>query len=130
MSGSILTEGSVVRETVQVSFVAGGYVTAPPGYRLCPPRREGDRWVFDIEPLEVSVANEGLPIAGYREQPDWAVDLVNKNKRMEETLLGVLDKLAGVEEFDKRWLALGRTHIEQGFMAINRAIWRPSRLSD
>ena len=113
MSGSILTEGSVVRETVQVSFVAGGYVTAPPGYRLCPPRREGDRWVFDIEPLEVSVANEGLP-----------------NKRMEETLLGVLDKLAGVEEFDKRWLALGRTHIEQGFMAINRAILRPSRLSD
>jgi hypothetical protein len=71
--------------------------------------------------------HQGLPVAGYRPQTDAAVDLVNKNKKMEEAILMVLDVLAQTEA-DKRWLAIGRTHIEQGFMAINRAIFKPGRV--
>jgi hypothetical protein len=33
-----------------------------------------------------------------------------------------------MSEVDQRWLAIGRTHIEQGFMAINRSIFRPERV--
>ncbi len=29
---------------------------------------------------------------------------------------------------DKRWLAIGRTAIEQGFMAVNRSIFKPGRV--
>jgi hypothetical protein len=70
---------------------------------------------------------EGLPVAGYRPQSGDAVKLGNYNKIAEEVLLRRLDQLAENPEVDKRWLAIGRTAIEQGFMAINRAIFRPER---
>lgn len=71
----------------------------------------------------------GLPVHGYRSQPGEAVDLVNWNKATEELILRRLDQLAGVEGVDKRWLAIGRTQIEQGFMAVNRAIFKPGRVA-
>jgi len=71
----------------------------------------------------------GLPVAGYKPQSEDNVFLVNKNKQMEESILRMLDLFATDDAFDKRWLAVGRTHIEQGFMALNRAIFRPTRVS-
>lgn len=72
--------------------------------------------------------HEGLPVGGYRPQSDENVQLVNQNKRMEEDVLQVLDDLATMEAVDKRWLAIGRTAIENGFMAVNRSIFKPERL--
>lgn len=86
--------------------------------------------------------HKGLPVAGYRKQPQEAVDQVNQFKVLEERLLRHLDTLAGglnvydgkgrvVDrvEVDHRWLAIGRTHLEQAFMAINRSIFKPERVS-
>lgn len=73
--------------------------------------------------------HEGLPVAGYRPQDDTALHLVNVNKHLEERVLRRLDFLADVPEVDKRWLAIARTQIEQGFMAMNRAIFKPGRVS-
>lgn len=70
----------------------------------------------------------GLPVSGYRPQSEGAVDLVNANKEIEEQLLRRLDALAVREDVDKRWLQIGRTSIEQGFMAVNRAVFRPGRI--
>lgn len=73
----------------------------------------------------------GLPVLGYKPQSDDKVSFVNHNKMMEETILRVLDQLRNDEHGlnpDQRWLAIGRTHIEEGFMAINRAIFRPGRV--
>jgi hypothetical protein len=72
--------------------------------------------------------NKGLPIAGYTDQSDWRVEMVNANKRIEESILRLLDGLAGDSNYDQRWLAIARTNIEQGFMAFNRAILRPERV--
>jgi hypothetical protein len=77
-----------------------------------------------LEPLHT-----GLPVSGYRPQETAAVDLVNANKKLEELLLRHLDTMAADGNIDGRWLAVGRTHIEQGFMAINRAVFKPSRVS-
>lgn len=73
-----------------------------------------------------------LPVAGYRPQSKEVVDLVNKYKRIEESLLRGLDQLTEDTKLsvDKRWLAIGRTHLEQAFMAINRSIFKPSRIDD
>ncbi len=71
----------------------------------------------------------GLPVSGYQKQSQAAVDLVNANKEAEEQILRDLDNLALSPEVDKRWLAIGRTSIEQGFMAINRAIFKPVRVA-
>jgi len=73
--------------------------------------------------------NEGLPVAGYRPQTEEAVLLVNIMKGSEEKILRALDDLAARDDIDKRWLAIGRTAIEQGFMAVNRSIFRPTRAS-
>jgi hypothetical protein len=66
-----------------------------------------------------------IPVSGYQPQSDSTIDLVNANKALEEQTLRVLDSLAG--KVDPRWLAIGRTDIEKGWMAVNRAIFQPSR---
>jgi hypothetical protein len=53
---------------------------------------------------------------------------VNNNKVVEETLLRMMDLLKDQEDVDQRWLAIARTDIEKGFMAFNRAIFRPQRV--
>lgn len=72
--------------------------------------------------------NQGLPVSGYRPQSDDAVAQVNITKQIEECVLRRLDQLAAVDGIDKRWLAIGRTSIEQGFMAVNRAVFQPGRV--
>ena len=72
--------------------------------------------------------NQGLPVAGYQPQTDENIALVNVNKMLEEHLLRLMDELQG-KGTDFRWLAVARTHIEQGFMAWNRAIFKPARIA-
>lgn len=71
---------------------------------------------------------QGLPVAGYRSQPEGNVATVNAMKAIEENLLRLLDVFVQNPMIDKRWLAIGRTAIEQGFMAINRSVFRPGRI--
>lgn len=78
--------------------------------------------------------HKGLPVAGYKTQPQIAVDAVNTNKENEERLLRLIDDLMNGqlngESFlaDKRWASIARTHLEEGFMALNRAIFQPGRV--
>lgn len=73
---------------------------------------------------------EGLPVSGYRAQGKDAIDAVNHSKRIEERVLRMIDQFARDEVLacDPRWLAVGRTAIEQGFMAINRSVFKPERV--
>jgi len=68
-----------------------------------------------------------LPVHGYRPQSQDKVDAVNANKILEAQVLKAVDETAGVEGTDPRWLSIARTHLEQGFMALNRSIFRPDR---
>ena len=70
-----------------------------------------------------------MPVHGYTAQKDANINLVNRNKIIEESILLILDELFNNPDTDKRWLAIGRTHIEEGFMAINRGIFKPNRLN-
>jgi hypothetical protein len=72
--------------------------------------------------------HQGLPVAGYRPQTGGAVASVKVNKQIEERVLRRLDELKADASIDQRWLAIGRTAIEQGFMAINRAVFKPERV--
>lgn len=69
-----------------------------------------------------------IPVSGYKPQSQGTIDLVNQNKEMEEMSLRVLDALKANPDVDQRWLAIGRTHLEQAWMAINRAIFKPNRV--
>jgi len=69
-----------------------------------------------------------MPVAGYTDQSAANVALVNQNKRLEEQVLRQFDLMADHPETDKRWLAIGRTHLEQAFMAANRSVFKPGRI--
>lgn len=71
--------------------------------------------------------HNGLPVEGYRPQSDDKIALVNHNKQLEELVLRTLDELKLMSSVDQRWLAIGRTDIEKGFMAVNRAVFQPGR---
>ena len=76
----------------------------------------------------------GLPVSGYRPQSDAKVAAVNGFKADEERLLRKLDALktggvGGIDgAVDQRWLQIGRTALEEAFMAINRSIFQPERV--
>lgn len=74
------------------------------------------------------MTHEPMPVHGYTTQTALAVDLVNQNKVAEEDILRMLDEYAKRPDVDGRWLAIGRTHLEQAWMAINRAIFKPQRV--
>lgn len=76
--------------------------------------------------MSMSDRHLGLPVAGYRPQNEDNVALVNEHKAMEERVLRHLDQLLGTG-VDERWLAIGRTKLEEAFMAINRAVFQPAR---
>jgi hypothetical protein len=74
-----------------------------------------------------------IPVAGYQPQSDAKVALVNEFKQDEERLLRKLDALVNrdpdtVIRPDQRWLAIARTHFQEGFMALNRAVFQPQRI--
>lgn len=84
--------------------------------------------------------HKGLPVSGYQPQSDAKVALVNEFKADEERILRKIDALVSSSSFptpddamrtpaDGRWLAIARTHIQEGFMALNRAVFQPSRIS-
>lgn len=70
-----------------------------------------------------------LPVAGYKPQSTKTIDTVNAYKRQEERLLRSLDDMAKDPDIDKRWLAIGRTKLEEAFMAINRSVFKPGRVA-
>jgi hypothetical protein len=65
-------------------------------------------------------------VAGYRELSDKEVEVVNFTKSMEEQLAGWWLKVGDlVPDLDRRWMAVARTHFQEGFSAIVRAVTRP-----
>ena len=70
----------------------------------------------------------GVAVKGYTEQPDQKVEWVNMNKVIEESLLRLLEGYWEYDEIDKRWLSVAKTHFEEGFMGLNRSIFKPQRI--
>ncbi|ARJ70086.1 DUF7681 family protein [Paracoccus contaminans] len=69
----------------------------------------------------MSISPEGWPTS------NDPLRITAENGRLEEAVLHQLDQLARLGSIDQRWLSVGRTHIEQGFMAVNRAVARLPR---
>ena len=79
-----------------------------------------------------------LPVHGYTEQSQERIDLVNEGKELEERVLRYIEKVGRhIEPRDtfiavggtepQRWLAIGRTNIQQGWMSVFRSIFNPQR---
>lgn len=66
-----------------------------------------------------------LRIKGYRNLEDWEIDLINTMKDYEEEIIGLIDAQFSTGGCNDRWLAIARTDLQKGFMALTRAIAQP-----
>ncbi|MBB4935666.1 hypothetical protein F4561_006575 [Lipingzhangella halophila] len=64
-------------------------------------------------------------VTGYRHHPQDRIDLVNRIKAIENELGFLVAELNARDDIDKRALALGRTHLQTGFMWTVRAVFQP-----
>lgn len=56
-------------------------------------------------------------------------EAATEHKHAEERLLRLLDSYKTDPRVEPRWLALARTHFEIAYMALNRAVFRPERVT-
>ena len=69
--------------------------------------------------------NQHRQIKGYRELTPEDIKLMNDVKEKGAELGELIEKLNMMLEIDKRWLEIGKTNIQQGLMAVTRAITKP-----
>ncbi|MFP3638133.1 hypothetical protein [Paraburkholderia sp. SIMBA_054] len=70
--------------------------------------------------------NQHRSIKGYRDLTPEEISSMNTIKDMAENIRVELEALESLPEVDKRWLAIGKTNLQQGFMAVIRSIAKPT----
>ena len=70
--------------------------------------------------------NQHRLITGYRELSADEIAQMNRVKDIEQNLVRWISELAVEHIADPRWLAIAKTDLQKGFMALGRAIARPS----
>lgn len=65
-------------------------------------------------------------IKGYRELNQSELVAINRMKDIAEDIGAMLEELEACEGIDKRWLAIGTTDLQKGFMAVIRSIAQPT----
>lgn len=72
--------------------------------------------------------NQHQQIKGYRDLSQAEIDLMNEVKALAEQagmLVSRLRNTAGLN-LDQRWVSIGATHLQEGFMAVIRGIAQPT----
>tara|TARA_B100000929_G_scaffold288834_1_gene278121 strand:- start:365 stop:637 length:273 start_codon:yes stop_codon:yes gene_type:complete len=76
-----------------------------------------------VLPLE----NQHRLISGYAELDRPDIDAINAIKQKEAELLALIQALeTNVDGESARWLAIGKTDIQKGFMSLVRSVAKPT----
>ena len=70
--------------------------------------------------------NQHQQIKGYRDLSQEEIDLMNAIKSQGVALGILVEQLSKVPNIDLRWLAIGKTDLQTGLMAITRAVAQPT----
>ena len=75
------------------------------------------------------VDNQHKKITGYRDLTEEEIALMNEAKDLAEKCGDFIQKVhlleCNGEKVDRRWLSIGQTDLQKGFMAVVRAIAKP-----
>lgn len=63
-------------------------------------------------------------ITGYRDLSQPEIDIMNEFKALEKQVMELVARSLATGS-DGRWSAIGKTHLQQGFMAAIRAVAKP-----
>ncbi|ACU39461.1 DUF7681 family protein [Actinosynnema mirum] len=69
--------------------------------------------------------NQHQKITGYRDLDQNEIDVMNAVKEVEKEFAALWRRLGNLPDVDRRWLAVARTHVEEGCSAAARAVARP-----
>lgn len=80
------------------------------------------------DPIEAEGGFKAPPVTGYNDQSSDALNAVNRSKDKELELAEFVEYLKNYDglNIDPRWAAVAVTHFEQGFMALNRSVFKPN----
>jgi len=70
--------------------------------------------------------NQHKLIQGYRDLSSEEIDLMNKAKEISGMVGDFVNTLQTRKEFDQRWISIGKTDLQKGFMSVIRGIARPT----
>jgi len=70
--------------------------------------------------------NQHKMITGYRDLSQAEIDLMNMVKGLAAKCGAELEIVNANPDTDKRWASIARTHLQEGFMALTRAIAKPT----
>jgi hypothetical protein len=71
--------------------------------------------------------NQHRRITGYRELDQAEIELMNQIKAKAAEVGDLVNRIgAHANDPDRRWLSIGTTHLQQGFMALTRAVAQPT----
>ena len=71
------------------------------------------------------VDNQHKQIKGYRDLTEVEIGAMNDCKLVAIEVGVLCDKIAKMDGVDQRWVAIGRTDLQKGFMSLIRGIARP-----
>lgn len=69
--------------------------------------------------------NQHRLIKGYRDLTEKEIGVINDLKSIGESLDRALKSVETLPGIDPRWLAIGKTNLQQGIMAVVRSVARP-----
>lgn len=67
-----------------------------------------------------------MDITGYRELTGQELAIINKIKDLAINVGSVIEGFEGEGYVDQRWLAIAKTDLQKGFMALTRSIAKPN----
>ena len=69
--------------------------------------------------------NQHKKIKGYRDLSQEEIDLMNKAKSLAVEVGELIEEIQANEDTDKRWVSIGKTDLQKGFMSLIRGIAKP-----
>ncbi|NTU49457.1 MAG: hypothetical protein HGA87_00930 [Desulfobulbaceae bacterium] len=76
-----------------------------------------------IKSVDCVTEKEHKKIAGYRELNDAEIAMINRVKELGTAIEALISYFP--DGVDGRWVSIGKTHLQQGLMALTRAIAKP-----
>lgn len=100
--------------------VGGYFVLYEDGYQSFSPAKAFEEGYTRFD------GSEPAPITGYRNLTKGEVDLINHCKALAEQVGRFVQLMREGNGLDQRWVSIGATDLQRGFMALTRAIAQPT----
>ena len=65
-------------------------------------------------------------INGYKELTDKEISVINDIKQLANLIGQMVTEMEKTDGIDQRWLAIGKTDLQKGFMSVIRSIAKPN----